>query len=140
MKRGYLTVFSLSLGLLVCDVRCAGSRAKIRFDRLEYPVSTSAYVAVGNKVVVRDEKTTVKSEVVVTKRFWGILYSFVRLSDGDELIEKLNQEIRLHGGRAVVNFTVESEACAMNSVIILSLLPFYPGCTIVTFRGEVVDR
>ena len=136
---GLLLVVTLQSAIFAME-NCAGGRATIRFEKLEYPVSTSAYVTAGNQSIVRDERTPVKAEFAISQRFWGILYSIVSLSDGDDLVRRMNDEIRRSGGAAVTNLKIESEACAINSVIILSILPVFPGCTIVTIKGEIVGK
>lgn len=133
----YRVFLTVSLPILFF-LHCAGGRATIRFNKLEYPVSTTAYVVIDGKEIIRDEKTRAVGTFEIKKRFWGIVYSFVSLSDGDEMIERLNHEVTSKKGKAVTNFRIENEACAINAIPLLSALPILPGCTIVTFKGEVI--
>lgn len=50
------SVFTLCAAFLLTMTACAGGRAKIRFDKLAYPVSTSPYVKIGKTEILRDEK------------------------------------------------------------------------------------
>jgi hypothetical protein len=133
----FKVIFLLISGLVL--VRCAGSQGSVRFDKMKYPVSASAYL----------EKQPGKPqglgrEVILAERFeytyhhWAIVYSFVPLSNTDTLAEELNREIEKHSGVGAVNVRFRVTSCRLNTFSAILLLPIFPGCSEVVMRADIV--
>lgn len=127
------------LAIALMTIACAGSKGTLRMEKLDYPVSSSGYIYNKDLQPIRIGKGLTKvSSLESSQRFWSILYAQVPLSSDDALFGDFNAQIKETQGIGVVNFEIENSACALNQFYILTILPFWPGCTVVRFRGEAV--
>ncbi|MDT8318750.1 MAG: hypothetical protein RQ824_12300 [bacterium] len=139
MTSNYLKVFLLfwSLGLLAgCG---SGARAILKFDGTKYPVSMSAFLYDSDyKVVAKDKELEVIAQFKHEKRFWGIFYTIIALSNDDEVVAAINREVSNIGGDGIINLSVTAYNCLFNSFPIISLAPIMPGCVDTVVMGEIV--
>jgi hypothetical protein len=113
---------------------CAGSRRGVRFDQLRYPVSASAYLYAPASVTQLVKVDDFRAEA----RLWGIFYSLIPLGGDLDVSATINKLVAKAGGDGVVDLTVRAESCGINYVFPLTLLPVWPGCTLVRVEGSVV--
>jgi len=133
MKNILLILFAL----LIID--CAGSRATIKLEKSVFPVSMSAFLFDANgNVLVKTRDLKVVGNFEYQKRFWGIFWSYGNFSDDSDISEAINKEIQAKNGDGLINFTVESDWCLINTIPILGMLPFWPGCTIAKIKAEII--
>jgi hypothetical protein len=71
----------------------------------------------------------------------AVLYSLLPTGQFD-VSEEVNRQVAAAGGEAIVNFTVQAtEACAvLNSFLLLTAIPLWPGCVPLTATGDIVKR
>ena len=119
---------------------CAGARGHLKFEKLKYPVSMSAFIYGEEKNVLQQDKDLkILGPFHYEKTFWGMTYSFVKLSDSADIDESINKAIQEKNGDAMINLQVQVSGCAINSFqLIFGILPFWPGCTNAVIDGEVV--
>lgn len=137
MKR--LSALVLGSHLLIA---CIGSRHKVRFDELQYPVSMTGQIYGSDKrTKAEGAGLSTVGDIEVTKRYWSLVYSFVPLGDTTEQVREFNSIIAARGAQGVIHFEIENEGCDMNNMALLvapALLPFFPGCSKITLRGKLV--
>jgi hypothetical protein len=110
-------------------------------SRVEHPVSASAHVFDENHAVLGDEHLETVHGFELERSRWALLYSAIRLSSGEwDLSDELDALIAQHGGEAITNLELHTRPCAINYVIPLSFLPFWPSCASFTVTGTVVRR
>jgi hypothetical protein len=125
--------------LLILLVNCSGGRAAIKLEKAQVPVSLSSFLySEDGKVLAKNKDLKVLGKFEYEKRFWGILWSQVRLSDDDDVAEAINQQVKAKGGEGIVSLFVESDYCGINAVPFLGILPIWPGCTKAKFQGDIV--
>lgn len=125
--------------LPVIFLACAGGHGRLRIEGAHYPVSMSPFL-LGKDGRVKslhiDLQPTGSFEH--KKRFWGMLYSWVSLTGDYNIAHSVNEQVEAAGGQGIVNLSIEGKQCAINYFFPLSVLPFWPGCTRTTIRGEIV--
>lgn len=139
--RKTIIIISIISTLSALFPACSGSRATIRFENLKYPCSTSAFLYGPNQeILVKGKDLKTVGFFQYEKKYWGILWSALRLSDSKDVMQKMNQEIINKNGEGIINLTVVAETHKINNVIPLNVLPIWPGATNVKFYGEIVRR
>ncbi|MCX7632567.1 MAG: hypothetical protein N2Z22_04450 [Turneriella sp.] len=123
-------------------VGCVGSRHKIRLDKLEYPVSMTGQIY-GSDHTIKAEGAglAVIDDIEVTHTYWSLFYSLVPLGDTTAQVQEFNRAIAARQAQGVIYFEIENSGCGINNMALLVLpavLPFFPGCSSITFRGKLV--
>lgn len=120
-------------------LNCSGSRIGIKLEKAEVPVSMSAFLYdADGRVLAKNKDLKVLGQFEYEKRFWGILWSQVKISDDTDVSEAINAQVKAKGGEGLINLLVESDYCAISVIPFLGLLPIWPGCTKAKFQGEIV--
>jgi hypothetical protein len=117
---------------------CAGARYDFAADHARYPVSFSP--------ALPDDKGTIlylghelesKGSFEFSTYQLGFLYGVT--SGTVDVSDQINAEVVKRGGEGVVGLALQNTNCFTNYLFPLPLLPFYPGCQVVTVRGTVVS-
>lgn len=130
----------LLLALLAASA-CTGARGHMKFSELHYPASMSASLYAKNEAVLqKDRNLKVVEKFTYEKRFWGILYSWVRLSGSADVDAAMNQAIQKAKGDGMINVRVVESTCSLNYFLAIPfmVLPITPGCVNATIEGEIV--
>jgi hypothetical protein len=140
MKSTYkiLVIAASLISLSSCAV---GARGHLTFSEAKYPVSLSpALYDQNDNVLVKDKQLRVVGKFRYEKRFWGVMYSWVRLSGSNDVDAALNKAIEQNQGVGVINLSVTTDGCVSNSVVTfpISILPIIPGCTDAMIEGDIV--
>jgi len=139
MKNSYIKAFLLISALAVLAGCGAGAWARLDFDGVKYPLSMSAYLYDSDyKVAAKDKELEVLAPFEYSKRFWGLFYSIIPLSNDKEIVAAINREIDRVGGEGIINLSVTASNCKFNSFPIISVVPLMPGCVDSVVRGEIV--
>ncbi len=120
---------------------CTGARGHMKFSDLRYPASMSASLYNRNEaVLVKDKNLKVVEKFSYEKRFWGILYSWVRLSGSGDVDSAMNEAIAKAHGDGIVNVRVTEASCSFNTYMAIpfTLIPLTPGCVNAKVEGEIV--
>lgn len=120
---------------------CAGARGHMKFSDLRYPASMSSSLYNRNDaVLVKDRNLKVVDKFSYEKRFWGIFYSWVRLSGSSDIDAAMNQAIEKAKGDGMVNVRITEASCSFNTYMAIpfTLIPLTPGCVNTTIEGEIV--
>ena len=133
MNNKYLFFICL---LLVLLSGCAGVRSNIIFDNLNYPLSFSKVLDSTNDY--KNSKLILVKSFQLDKIFWGIFYSLISITDDYDISQDLNELIMKNNGIGIINLTIVSNSCELNFFWPYTVLPFWPGCTKVTFSGDIV--
>ena len=139
MCRLILPVFIISI---LSVLGCAGSRGALTFDRLDKPVSMNPglFDSASNRVLDLEDDFHIVGELHHEVVFWGTFYSLISITSDVDVSEIINKQVKDAGGEAVVDFSVTSKQCWWNYVPILTILPFWPGCTHVWMDGLIVKK
>jgi hypothetical protein len=128
---GLLAALGLTTG-------CAGARYDFAADHARYPISFSP--------ALPDEKGTIlylghELESKGTFEFQMVQFGFIYGLTGGTLdvSDRVNAEVAARHGQGVVALSVRNDNCFTNYLFPLQILPFYPGCEIVTVDGTVVS-
>lgn len=128
--------------LIFLVLNCAGSRHTVSLNDMDYAVSMTPQIyGSDGKIKANGAGVDIIGDIEVTRRYWSLVYSFVPIGDTKKQVADFNQVIAARGGHGVVNFEVENEGCDMNNfayVVAPAVLPFFPGCSKITFRGKIV--
>jgi hypothetical protein len=132
-----ITVISLVLSTFLFS--CAGARGTVRFDRLKYPVSMSGllYDSKG-KLAVVNKNLKVVGKLRYTKTIYSMVYTGATFNPQQEFGDAMNEQIAAQKGDGVVNLKLGSRNCVYNFVPIVTMLPFWPGCTVIKAKGDIV--
>lgn len=130
------------LAALVCSA-CSGSSHLFHMAELRYPASMSGYLyGPGDRLLSKDDLEVV-ADLKEKVRVWGIFWTKTEMNGESaeaELTEAINRAIEKSGGEAVMNLQFTSDACGISLTPVLSMLPFWPGCTVVGATGRIVRR
>lgn len=124
--------------ITACSV---GARGHLKFSEAKYPISLSPALYDQNEtVLVKDKQLSVVGKFKYEKRFWGIMYSWVRLSGSDDVDLAINDAIKDKQGVGMINLAVTTNGCLSNYILTfpLSILPIIPGCTDAIIEGDIV--
>src|SRR5205823_3855600 len=122
-------IFVVPMLVAALSTGCAGARTRVVAPTANVPVSftrgvrdeAGALVPAGRREVVghfHDERTA-----------WGLLYSAVKLTPTKDVSEEINDAVAHDRGDAIVNLRMETRGCTSNFAVVLTILPFWPGCT-----------
>jgi hypothetical protein len=111
-------------------------------NEMSYAVSMTPQIyGSDGKIKADGAGVDVIGDIEVTRRYWSLVYSFVPIGDTKKQVQDFNQVIAARGAHGVINFEIENEGCDMNNFAYLiapAVLPFFPGCSKITFRGKLV--
>lgn len=128
--------------LILLALNCAGSRHTVSLNDMAYAVSMTPQIyGSDGKIKANGAGVDVIGDIEVTRRYWSLVYSFVPIGDTRKQVSDFNQVIAARGAHGVINFEIENEGCDMNNFAYLvapAVLPFFPGCSKITFRGKLV--
>ena len=138
MTRHYIIIVLLINFTLLAGCG-AGARGKLKFDGVRYPLSMSAYLYDSDyNIVTRAKELDIVGQFEYQKRFWGLFYSIIPLSNDEDVATSINSRISETGGDGIINLSVTAYNCLFNSFPIISFLPIMPGCVDSVIRGEIV--
>ncbi len=130
--------------MIFLTLQCAGSRHTVSLNDMAYAVSMTPQIYGSDGRIKADGAgVDVIGDIEVTRRYWSLVYSFVPLGDTKKQVYDFNQVIAARGAHGVINFEVENEGCDLNNFAYLiapAVLPFFPGCSKITFRGKLVRQ
>lgn len=127
--------------LIIFLTNCAGSRASLKFQKLKYPCSMSAFLyGPNNEVLMKGRDLIVIGHVSFKQTFWGTCWSIIPLTDDTEFDDKINFEIKKLNGDGVINLQIQATSGKINQCLPFNLLPIWFGNTTVEVFGEVVTR
>jgi len=93
-----------------------------------------------NEILAKGKDLDVVQPFKYKKRVYSILWTIIPLSGDSDITEEMNKKIAEAKGEAMINVSVESAACALNLVPVISLVPLWVGCANITIEGEIVKR
>jgi hypothetical protein len=117
---------------------CAGARYDIAADHAKYPISFSPALplADGTNVYLNHQLEPVgQFEFERTQLGW--VWSLVA-SKPLEISDQINGEVAAKHGEGVVALSITNKSCVTNYLFPFPILPFWPGCQVVTVKGTVV--
>lgn len=141
MNKIYMSfiIGTLLIFLSGCTV---GARGHLKFSDAKYPISLSpALYDQNDNVLVKDKQLKVVGKFKYEKRFWGLTYSWIRLSGSKDVDEAINDAIEKKQGVGLINLAVTTDGCLSNSLMTfpISILPIIPGCTDTIIEGDIVS-
>lgn len=141
MKTIYMSfiIAGMLISLSACSV---GARGHITLSETKYPVSLSpALYDQNDNVLVKGKQLNVVGKFKYEKRFWGLMYSWVRISGSTDVDAAINDAIEKQHGVGLINLAVTTDGCLSNSLMTFpfSILPVIPGCTNTTIEGDIVN-
>lgn len=140
MKKIY-TSFIIGTMLISLSGCSVGARGHLEFAEAKYPISLSpALYDQNDNILVKDKQLNVVGKFKYEKRFWGLMYSWVRISGSKDVDEAINDAIQKKHGVGLINLAVTTDGCLSNSILTfpLSILPVIPGCTDTIIEGDIV--
>lgn len=135
--KGALVIVLSSL-LSACAV---GARGHLNFSEAKYPISMSpALYDQNDNVLIKDKQLTVVGQFKYEKRFWGVMYSWVRISGSGDVDRAINAAVQEKQGVGLINVAVTTDGCLSNTIMTFpfTILPIIPGCTDTVIEGDIV--
>jgi hypothetical protein len=131
-------VRGVAVGAFALLTGCAGAQYEFAADHAKYPISFSpalpdekgAILYLGHEL---ESKGSFEFSATQLGFVYGLTGGSVDISDA------INAEVAKRGGEGVVALSMKNQNCFTNYLFPLELLPFYPGCQIVTVTGTVVS-
>lgn len=121
---------------------CIGNRHTVKMSDLSHAVSMTPQIyGSDGKIKADGVGLEILGDIEVSHRYWSLVYSFVPLGDSKAQVMEFDALIAARGGQGVINFQIENGGCDINNAAFLiapAVLPFFPGCSNITFRGKVV--
>lgn len=134
-------IFIIAAMLISLSSCSAGARGHLKFSEAKYPISLSpALYDKKDNILIKDKQLKVVGKFKYEKRFWGLAYSWVRITGSDDVDEAINKAIKKKKGVGLINLAVTTDGCLSNSFMTFpfSLLPIIPGCTDAIIEGDIV--
>lgn len=122
---------------------CSGSKYSMQLQDLRYPASMSGYLYDADDTILSEKEMEVVGELDESVTLWAMVWSKVDLngeSSDHELAGRMNAAVEESGGEGVIDLTFSSDTCGMDFAPVMSMLPFWPGCTRVRATGTIVRR
>jgi len=117
---------------------CAGANYQFAADRARYPISFSPALPDGTgRILYLGHELEPKGSFEFTRTQIGFLYGAIS-SGPIDVSDQINAEVAQKGGEGVVALALRNQNCATNYLFPLQILPFFPGCQIVTVTGTVI--
>ncbi|MDH5721662.1 MAG: hypothetical protein OEZ13_13745 [Spirochaetia bacterium] len=133
-------IFIIISFFLIQHCIVGGAAGKIKLKNSKYPVSLShsLYDNDGKIVSEKNGLETIKHFKYNTS-YWSILYTFIDLSDDEDITMYLNTELDDLRGDGVINLEIENKQCINHMFIpMITILPFWPSCTNINLEGDFV--
>lgn len=138
----YIYMSFIVVIILISQSACSvGARGHLKFSEAKYPVSLSpALYDQNNNVLIKGKQLKVVGKFKHEKRFWGLMYSWVRITGSEDVDEAINRAIKNKKGVGLINLAVTTDGCLSNSLMTFpfSILPIIPGCTDAIIEGDIV--
>jgi hypothetical protein len=125
------------IGLAVLS-GCAGARADVVAPTATFPISLTHAVRGADGAIVADKDLAVVGTFNAEKLALAILYSAVPVTGALDISDAVNTQVRAAGGDAVIDLQVRTQVCALDWIVVLHLLPIWPGCATVKAQGSIV--
>jgi hypothetical protein len=135
MKSHWILVLFLLLTSCV-----SGSKARISLEEARVPVSMSRTVRDENGNLLKLGELEKVGKFNTTLLSWSILYKSVPLSGKKDISLDVNDQVSKVNGEALVNTTIECRSCGLINLPVLSVLPFWPTCSIINANADIVRR
>lgn len=126
------------VAIAVCATGCAGARTSVVADSAQYPISMSRAVRDADGEIVPADQLEKVGDFHETQTAWGIAYSALPLTPHRDISDAVNTQTADKKGQAVVNLTISAKNCPFNMIYPLTMLPFWPGCTKLEMKGDIV--
>lgn len=127
--------------LLAVASACAGAKGNVRFDSLKYPVSMSPVLYDSDgRMLYHERQLKSVDKFQYSRWIWSMFWTGLVFNREQDLSAPVNQKIEESGGQGIVNLTVTTSGCFLNYVPLVSILPIWPGCTVVSIHGDVVKK
>jgi hypothetical protein len=127
----------LSILGIGCGIGISGGR--INFDDLKYPASmSSSLYGPDGEVMQQGSRLKAVKAFEYTKYYWSTFYSIIPLSGSRDIVEQMNNEIKDAGGDGMTTVSITSDYSKLTSVILLNMLPIWPGCSEIRITGTIV--
>ena len=86
--------FSIVTMLISLSAYTVGARGHLKFSEAKDPISLSpALYDQYDNVLIKDKQLNVVGKFKYEKRFWGLMYSWVRISESKDVDEAINDAI-----------------------------------------------
>lgn len=134
--------FIIGAMLIFLSSCSVGARGHLKFSEAKYPISLSpALYDQNDNVLVKGKQLNVVGKFKYEKRFWGVMYSWIRLSGSEDVDEAINNAIEKKHGVGLINLAVTTDGCLSNSLMTfpISILPIIPGCIDAIIEGDIVN-
>ncbi len=128
-------VLVVVLGALV---GCAGARADVVAPNAAFPISLTHAVRGSDGAIVADKDLEVVGRFNAEKLALAVLYSAIPVTGALDISDAVNTQVRAVGGDAVIDLQIHTKVCALDWIIVLHLLPIWPGCATVKAQGSIV--
>jgi hypothetical protein len=117
----------------------AGARGFVKFNNLKYPVSLSPHLFdKSGKIVSESNELKVIGQIDYEKTVYSMLYTIATINPQQEFGDIINHQISEKNGDGVINLSVSTRGCVYNYIPIISLLPMWPGCTVINLSGDII--
>jgi predicted small lipoprotein YifL len=141
MKKIYMSLI-IAVTLISLSACTVGARGHLNFSEAKYPISLSpALYDQNDNVLVKGKQLNVVGKFKYEKRFWGLSYSWIRISGSKDVDQAINEAIQKEKGVGLINLAVTTDGCLSNSMMTFpfSILPVIPGCTDTIIEGDIVN-
>lgn len=130
--------FIVRVSVVAMLAGCAGARYDIAADHAKYPISFSPALptAEGTNAYLNHELEPEGTFEFSTTQL-GFVWSLVP-SKTVEISDQINAAVAEKHGEGVVALSIANKSCASNYLFPLPILPFWPGCQVLTVKGTVV--
>ena len=132
----------IALAAAVLATGCAGARTVVTADTSRYPISFSQGVRDSTGRLWTAGEMIPVGKLLIDYTATGLGYSYGTIGARRDISNQVNAQVSRAGGEAVVNLWVEVKPNCnfLNGFGLFSWLPFWPGCTPVVIRGDIVKR
>lgn len=133
--------FIVVIMLVSLSACTAGARGHLKLSEAKYPISLSPALYDQNyNILIKGKQLKVVGKFKYEKRFWGLVYSWVRITGSEDVDKAINRAIKKKKGVGLINLAVTTDGCLSNSFMTFpfSILPIIPGCTDAIIEGDIV--
>ncbi len=117
---------------------CAGARANVTAPTAAFPISLTHAVRGADGVILADADLAKVGTFSDEKTAIAIFYSALPVTGALDISDAVNAQVRAAGGDAVIDLQVHTKVCALDWILVMHLLPIWPGCTQVRAQGSIV--
>jgi hypothetical protein len=127
-----------AVALLALSTGCAGGRTWITAPTANYPVSISEGMRGPDGALLSAREMQVVGHFTSEHTGWNLLYSSIPLTPHKNISEEINAQIAAVQGDGIVRLSTSSKPCALDYFVILTIIPFWPGCADVDLKGDII--